>query len=111
MNHQNTGRETRLGVEWVHTSEESRWEKLGWTVITEPRACVSTFLFMQNVTSGNWRIKIRIPHHKLLGQLSVESSLADEHQWSCIDFVHFVWWEGGPRSVPLLVSWSLNGTS
>lgn len=61
MNHRITGRETRLGAEWVHTGEERRWEKLGWTVIIEPRGCVSMFLFRQNVTSGNWRIKDQNP--------------------------------------------------
>lgn len=74
-----------MGVEWIHTSEERRREKLGWTVIIEPRECVSMFLFKQNVTSGNWRIKIRIPRQKLFGQVSVESSLVDGYQWSCTD--------------------------
>lgn len=50
-----------MEVEWVHSGEERRWEKLGWTVITEPRGCVSMFLFKQNVTSGNWRIKDQNP--------------------------------------------------
>lgn len=42
MNHR--GREVRLGVERIHTSEEERWEELGWTVIREPRECALVFL-------------------------------------------------------------------
>lgn len=74
----------------MHTSEERRGEKLGWTVIIEPRECISKFVFKQNITSGNCRIKIRIPCQKLFGQVSAESSLVDGYQWSCTDIIFCV---------------------
>jgi len=92
----------------MHTSEERRWEKLGWTVVIKPGECVSMFLFKQNITSGNWRIKIRVPHEKLFGQVSAESDLADGYQWSCTGILFCVIRRAQIYSLPgyLICKWS-----